>query len=760
MVLEAFVHAWNRYRPQDGWLSPFLLLAVVIALVGSILTVEWVPEDNVIVPTAIVGLLFGIVLARRPLQAWAAWILIITYGFLITSLTLSRLWPPLHLLFNDWPALRLYWLDSGAWFLDRAGSWFTAVAIGSRSNETIIFAFIMGMLAWFLSAYAGWSAFRQRRPLLGLTLMGLVVAINGYYGAAPIESVIAFVGVALLATAVLHFANLEWKWQRLGVDYSREIRMEMFVYAAGIGFALLALAYFLPALNPSKLARTILGQPAVASLEETLDRAFGGVAQPRGGLPAPGQAGGTGVMPRSFLLGNAPELEKNIMLTAETKLIAGPEHANIGLARHWRALSYEVYTGRGWALSDEEKITVAADGDIPLAAAKEVMLIEQDVNWRYDNRVIRYGLGLPLRFDQSVISSWRSDSDFVRAVSDGIPRYRVTTRVSAATPDQLRQAVLSEIPVDILYRYTKIPNDVPVRVADLAQEVAGDAQTAYDQAVALEAFLRQYSYSLDVELPPAGADPVDYFLFDLQEGYCDYYASAMVIMARTMGLPARIATGFLAQPEDENGVQTMHQIDAHSWAEVYFGGYGWVEFEPTAAFASPHDPLFLESGYYEDLYRDSAEAGEPVPIPERAPGKSTAWSRLAALLIIILLTAGIIWWLLKRPKAGNEVFWAYGQLQKNARHLGHSLPTSQTPDEFKAELFERMDQLGNWPGALRRVETSRLPITKLTALFVKQQYSGSMVESPRSALSLWRRIRRPMWSLRLSKRLRGKSKQK
>lgn len=758
MVLEAIAYAWNKYRPQEGWLSPFLLMAVIIALIGSVLTVEWVPEDNVIIPTAIIGLLFGIILARRPVQAWTAWTLIIIYGCLITTVTLSRLWPPLYLLLNDWSALRLYWLGNGALFLDRAGSWFTAVATGSRSNETIIFAFIMGLLAWFLSAYSGWSAFRQRRPLLGLTLMGLVVAINGYYGEAPIETVIAFVGVALLATAVLHFANLEWKWQRHDVDYSREIRVEMFVYAAGIGLALLALAYFLPALNPSKLARTILGQPAVASLEETLDRAFGGVAQPRGGLPAPGQAGGAGVMPRSFLLGNAPELEKNIMLTAETKLIAGPEHANIGLARHWRALSYEVYTGRGWALADEEKITIDADGVIPLAAAKEVMLIEQDVNWRYDNRIIRYGLGLPLRFDQSVITSWRSDNDFVRAVSDGIPRYRVTTRVSAATPDQLRKAVLDEVPGDLLNRYTKVPGDMPRRVADLAQEVAGNAPTAYDQALTLEEFLRQYDYSLDIDLPPAGADPVDYFLFDLQKGYCDYYASAMVIMARTMGLPARIATGFLAQPEDENGVQTVRQIDAHSWAEVYFGGYGWVEFEPTGAFASPHDPLFLDSGPDDDLYRDSAETADPMPIPKRAPRKPFAWSLWAALFLIILLTAGMTWWLRKRPQASNEVLWAYGQLQKNASHLGHALPLSQTPDEFKAELFDRMDQFSDRPGTLRLVEAVKLPITKLTALFVKQQYSGGTVESPRSALSLWRRIRRPMWILRLNKRLHGKGK--
>ena len=104
---------------------------------------------------------------------------------------------------------------------------------------------------------------------------------------------------------------------------------------------------------------------------------------------------------------------------------------------------------------------------------------------------------------------------------------------------------------------------------------------------ALERFLQQYPYSLDPTiLPPAGADPVDHFLFELKQGYCDYYASAMVVLARTVGLPARFASGYAVQPADEAGRQTIYRINAHSWAEIYFAGFGWIEFEPTAGFAA------------------------------------------------------------------------------------------------------------------------------------------------------------------------------
>lgn len=754
MIIEAAAHLWNRYRPEEGWLSPILLFTVVVVMIFTILAAGWVPEDTVIVPSALLGLLLGTLLAKQQTNTWVAWTFLIIYGFLVTTLTLANLWPPLYLLINDWPQLRIYWLENGSFFLERADIWFTAVFAGSRSNETIIFAYLMGLMAWFLAAYAAWTAFRQRRPLLGLTFMGLIVALNGYYGEAPIETIIAFVGVAFLATAALHFSNLEWSWQRQGVDYSREIRTEMLLFATAIGTALLALAFLLPSFNPSKLARTILSQPVFASLEETWDLAFAGVDSPRDRLIPPGQAGGAGILPRSFLLGNPPELERNIMLSAETALISGPESATLDLARHWRGLSYEVYTGRGWALSDERTAIFDAGEPMPLPAVDEVAIIEQEVNWRFDNRVIRYTLGLPVSFDQPTTTFWRGQTDFVRAASADTPRYNAVSRISTATPDQLRQITIDDIHPAYIIRYARLPDDLPDRIADLAREVTDQAQTPYDQALALERFLRQYDYSLDVVLPPDGVDPVDFFLFDLQQGYCDYYASAMVVMARTLGLPARVATGFLAQPPDEEGVQIVRQINAHSWAEIYFGPYGWVEFEPTAAFITTQDPLYADTSFYADQYRDSPTEMQSVPIPERSPQRQWPWPMILMLAAGMVAIGSFLVWYLRRPRPEDEVQWAYDRLQTNAGRLGQSLPASQTPHEFTADLLRHLDQIGRGPRLRGLVERIWAPITRLTNLFVQQQYSNKPVDNPKRAVSLWRRIRRPLWVLWISKHLR------
>ena len=583
--------------------------------------------------------------------------------------------------------------------------------------------------------------------------MGLVIAINGYYGAAPNEWAVAFVGIAVLATAVLHFDNLEIFWQKNHVDYSREIRLEMFAYAAGIGMTLLAFSYLIPSISPSKLAMTILGQPAVAGLEESLDRAFGGVQQPLGRQAASGQAGGAGILPRSFLLGNPPELEKIVMMTAAAQVIDGPLEAHIDLARHWRALSYETYTGRGWALSDEQIDLVPAGEQILPLDGDQTMVIEQDVHWRYDNRIIRYTLGLPLTFDHDVVVSWRGQTDFVRARADNVNQYQARSRASAAGPDELRTAVLSDVPPAVRRRYTQLPSNLPQRVRDLAVEVAGSEPTPYDQARAIERFLRQYEYSLDVELPPEGADPVDFFLFDLQKGYCDYYATSMVVMARSLGLPARLATGFLAQAPDEQGVQTIRQIDSHSWAEVYFADYGWVEFEPTAPFISPHDPQFAPAPSGE-ADQEQVLPEETTPIPEREARRPFPWTRLGWLAILAAAVSGVFFWWRRRPKISSDIDRAYYHLQQNAGRLGHPLPASQTPEEFSDELLQRLETYAARPRLARLVETVHQPIRQLTDLFNKRQYSPGPVSDPQTAVSLWQKIRRPLWLLRLAKRLK------
>ena len=93
-------------------------------------------------------------------------------------------------------------------------------------------------------------------------------------------------------------------------------------------------------------------------------------------------------------------------------------------------------------------------------------------------------------------------------------------------------------------RYLQLPDTVPFRVRDLAAKITAAYDNPYDKAEAIEAVLRTYEYNQGIAAPPPGADAVDYFLYDVKQGYCDYYASAMVVMLRSVGIPARFAVGY------------------------------------------------------------------------------------------------------------------------------------------------------------------------------------------------------------------------
>ena len=138
--------------------------------------------------------------------------------------------------------------------------------------------------------------------------------------------------------------------------------------------------------------------------------------------------------------------------------------------------------------------------------------------------------------------------------------------------------------------YTQLPDDLPDRIRSLALDVTASHPTPYEKTKALEHYLRtQYAYryasTADEGLPPPGRDPVDWFLFDSREGTCGTFSTAFAVMARSIGIPARVVTGWVVAPTADP--QVVESSQAHQWAEVPFEGIGWVRFEPTASGGAP-----------------------------------------------------------------------------------------------------------------------------------------------------------------------------
>jgi len=160
-------------------------------------------------------------------------------------------------------------------------------------------------------------------------------------------------------------------------------------------------------------------------------------------------------------------------------------------------------------------------------------------------------------------------------------RYEGVSRLPRIPPSRLR-AVPPVYSSKIQETYLQLPPGLDPRIRQLAEDVTSHASTPYDKALAIELYLKShYAYTLDLRGDP-GSDPLAYFLFTRRAGHCEYFASAMAIMLREIGIPSRYATGFLpGEFNDIGGDYIIRASDAHAWVEVYFPGYGWMTFDPT-----------------------------------------------------------------------------------------------------------------------------------------------------------------------------------
>ena len=391
----------------------------------------------------------------------------------------------------------------------------------------------------------------------------------------------------------------------------------------------------------------------------------------------------------------------------------------------------------------------------PVALPASQIEIDQTITWLREGRLSNlFTLGQPISFIYPVQIHFRPFDD-VERVSNPTefhpPSYQANSvlikRNSLSLNQLSMEPDLFENP-EFYARYTALPSSTPERVIALAEQVTAEATSPYEQALLLEKFLRQYPYNLDIPALPENVDPVDYFLFDLQEGYCDLYASSMVIMARSLGLPARLGVGFLnpSQPRPD-GQYLITQDLGHSWAEIYFPEVGWIEFEPTATFPIFVNPDSIAQVEVEpEPVSDLPELPDNPSLPEEeTPLEISGWIYLFATLILGWIGMIIGRWVQRRnePTTTSEVF---GRIRRFGEQIGYPLQTHQTVKEFLVGLeafvhrmlAERPDLIDE-TALIRNIKG----VTEIyeVELYGKQQNANL---STNRVMGAWLTIKRPM----------------
>jgi transglutaminase-like putative cysteine protease len=296
--------------------------------------------------------------------------------------------------------------------------------------------------------------------------------------------------------------------------------------------------------------------------------------------------------------------------------------ANEGVDVHWRGIVFTNFDGKRWFTPQRDDIIISpsASGDyifpskrLPPDQARFIhytVLMEPNasdaifVAPRIMTLHGRFGAGseraatarpgyLVLDYTGSLSNPTHNDSKL---------RYEATSEIPAIPPALLRAAG-TNYPDEITSHYLQLPPTDP-RIRALAEEITRGSTNDYDRAASIERYLKtKLSYTLDLSGPPTN-DPLAYFLFTKKAGHCEYFAAAMTVMLRSLGIPTRYVGGFLSgEYNDVGGDWIIRASDAHTWVEVFFPGYGWMTFDPTPVGGPKHGGIFAQLGKYWDWFQ-------------------------------------------------------------------------------------------------------------------------------------------------------------
>jgi transglutaminase-like putative cysteine protease len=746
---------------------PALLLAMLMVwtVTRSIYQGNWAVGLEILSSVALVGLLAGAVIARVPqLTGWAAGLL----GALLGAIwTIQRVGSLLDARLGGW-------LDYGTELLIRVVVWSRVLASGERGEDIILFVVATALLSWSLGFATGWMLFRLRWTWPAIILNGIAILVN-YTFALPKPNGLffTFLASALLLLVQQTIAQKQRDWDAAQIEYPDAMGWRFLLAATLFGLGVVIITGLLPgevSIQRAQVVWRVVSQPGQA-LREGWEGAFSTINAPPG-------ASGVGFTSRTAQLSGPRVLGNDLVMLVRSER---PDY--------WRAVARDRYDGRSWENTTGETARAALGAEtigaartplnagqpLPGDASEARRTVTQTFELRQnrsDQFVFVGGEGrsfnIPTRIEHSF--SLSADGvpvpnydDVAAVLSEADIRegliYTITAELSLADEQSLRQA--GDAYPEWTARYVELPASVTPRTHELARRIIREAEATnpYDAAIAIEQYLRRLPYNERIPAPPAGTDAVDYFLFDIQEGYCDYYASAMAVMLRSVGVPTRWVNGYAGGTYNNLlGAYEVRSSIAHTWPEVYFPGYGWQRFEPTPApYArapyrptQPLDPglddVFLPdmSGQITPPERDLAEQerlNADQGVDSIDPVTSTSTVSLWLAPIVALLTLGgtvclTLWlWRRRTPRALSATA-AYQRVALLGWLAGVPQPAHATPHEYGALLGAQLSD-------------GRRALATIVQAYNRERYRKGEPIAASEIEAAWQMLRRPLLALLL-----------
>lgn len=693
-----------------------LLFLIYVIMYTVVLGVELVIRGTsveVLHLMIVLGIGVGWLLARSQIKFWPVLFISLISGFVLTAVHIGGLDAAVSELIYAGAGYLWRWMTSGdvgdpsrlnfvlsviqSRFRDvvfNIAIWVKDIQAGFAVYNQISTLLTWGFLLWLLSCWIAWITRKRNLPIWGIIPAGSLLAILMTYTLENRILLVILLGAGLILIGLVNQEVQQRYWRTKKIKGAENVKERLALVIVGISLSTMVFAGLMPSIR-------------VRAISDPFENwIYGDQDAGEGGVESGIEIGSFNTdlysvarfagLPRQKLIGSGPELAKRVVMLVSFPTTTFVKTELPNAARYWRSYSYDQYTGIGWQSSPTIEIEYKPGQEINQIESDHFDIITQEIRLSNSLRGTLYSAGPPVTVDQDVLASWRlvseddlTDTNQTASVNDlfGITNdhilYQVRSLVPSSNDADLRLAI-EDIPDWITARYLGLPETVPDRVLDLAREIVANQPTAYDQAKAIETFLRSYPYTLELPSPPVDRDLADYFLFDLQTGYCDYYATSMVVLARAIGLPSRVVVGYVGgQYDEENNHYLVTEADAHTWVEIYFGVYGWIPFEPTAAQSLiDEDELILPL---------PPELEQPPQILENAfktevPGWELGIGGLILVVMGIWIGNQVDWNRIKKLDPDSLILVIYQRLYRYGRWLGLGHQKSDTLYEFAQNM--------------------------------------------------------------------------
>lgn len=595
--------------PAEGWSSVALLVLMSALLGWSIDDAHWVLGDQSLtdfLPYAgALGVLWGVAAAKLGRGR------IVTHGVGAILATFFIVFQTGSPLVAGWNLADIFRVTA-----DHVFAAYRDLVLQARPTTAEIshFVLVLGAICWATGQFAGYAAFGHRRPLAAVVLPGTFLVVNVAITVQnQFPALVLYALAALLFLVRFHVADEQRTWSRHRIaDTGNAVGLSL---RAGLSFIAIAFVVSLGLTGvaaSAPLADSWHGiDQRLIDLGNQLSRLF--------------PAGGPGTRFTGAGFGDVVTV-KGIWQSDATPEMTIQTATGAPLLK-WRAAVYDNFDGSRWSRSDSVDVSVPAGTDLLAGTGDEPL---DGVRYSTMSYTVRgssglfVGPGIPATVDRGAritlakggAETWLGvihvDSGASYAATVQLPVY--SDRIAGGiTENRLRAAGTTSYPADLWALYTHLqPGTAGADIRGLLDTVMSRAQprNPYDTARAIESYLQDganFHYSANVlDVDCGGRGVADCFAWS-KKGYCEHYATAMVVMLRLEKIPARFIEGYLPSKPDAGGVQTIRQSNRHAWVQAWFPGAGWVDFDPTGG--GQGQPQAIPSG---------------PPIPTATPGPTGA----------------------------------------------------------------------------------------------------------------------------------------